>query len=287
MKYTKLSLVAGAGFVLVSAGGQVLAQTEVVFDNSANLINKTPNFFTQQEYGDELFLAGRARSVTEFDFAYYGNFGTNRGVGYSLRFYANDGSAAAPGAPRPQSQLWDSGPQDLSNGINKVGLPVPNILVPDHFTWTITLHGLDGSAGKQAALMLADPATIGALLAPATATLPALIGSYDDFWKNDVVGDVDQWKLYTFGPAPTDPKGNFFAKVIAQPYELQLRIDRGDGVVVLSWPAGALGYLLEGSSDLSKAGKWDAIPTVPTNIGGINYVTNSAADARFFRLHRP
>lgn len=194
------------------------AQSEVVFDNTANLINITPGYSFGREYGDELALAGTARTVTGFDFAYYGNFGLNE-ASYTIRFYANNGTDAFPGAPtalRPNQVLWDSGIQPLVNGKNAVSLTVPDVVVPDHFTWSITFNGLDGTPGKQAALLLADPATVGAVL-PGNGNLPDVVGSYDDFWKKDDPADDNSWTLYNFGFGPNDPKGTFYAKVTATP----------------------------------------------------------------------
>lgn len=206
------------GGALALAPWLVSAQSQVVFDNTSNLINKTPEFSFGNEYGDELALAGTARHVTDFAFAYFGNF-TISDASYNIRFYANNGTDAFAGAPtalRPGTLLWDSGSQPLFNGVNSVSLTVPEVQVPDKFTWSVTFQGLDGTEGKKAALMLANPATVGALL-PGNGTLPDVIGSYDDFWKKDDAGNNDSWTLYSFGFGPNDPKGSFYAKVTATP----------------------------------------------------------------------
>lgn len=212
------SLIITTGSLLLTSG-LGWAQSQVVFDNTANLINTTPEFSFGREYGDELALAGTARTVTGFDFAYFGNFGNTPNVGYNIRFYANDGTDAFPGAPtalRPGSLLWDSGSQAMFNGVNSVSLEVPGVVVPGHFTWTVAFNGIDGTSGKQAALMLANPATVGALL-PGNGALPDVLGSYDDFWKKDEPADANSWALYNFGFGANDLKGNFYAKVTATP----------------------------------------------------------------------
>lgn len=204
--------------VLALAPWLASAQSQVVFDNTSNLVNQTPQYSFGREYGDELALAGTARHVTGFDFGYYGDFGINV-ASYTIRFYANDGTDAYFGpqtALRPSTVLWDSGAQTLFNGHNAVSLSVPEILVPNNFTWSVTFTGVDGTAGKQAALLLANPATVGALL-PGNASFPDLIGSYEDFWKKDEPTDNESWTLYNFGFGPADPKGNFYAKVTATP----------------------------------------------------------------------
>ena len=285
----KVSVATVALLVASQAVCSAPPQPEVVFDNSANLVNQTPNFFSGREYGDELYLAGSARQVTEFQFAYFGNFGTTPGVAYDLRFYANDGTDAYPGAPtalRPKSLLWESGPQSILNGINKATVSVPGVLVPDHFTWSITFVGLDGTPGKQAALMLANPATVGAIL-PGSGNFPPVVGSYDDFWKKDDPTEDQSWMLYSFGFAPTDPKGNFYARVVAVPDNPGLQISHVESYVIVSWLTGATGYVLEGTNDLAPSGMWSRITDAPLSINGVNYVTQSPAKSlQFYRLRR-
>lgn len=276
MKSLNLPNAAGLWVLLALTQPQAAAQSQTVFDNTPNLINKTPEFAFGREYGDELALAGTARNVTSFSFAYYGNF-TVTGASYNIRFYANDGTDAFPGAPtalRPGSLLWDSGAQSISIGVNSVTLSVPQVVVPDKFTWSVTFNGLDGTPGKQAALMLANPATVGAIL-PGTATLPDVIGSYDDFWKKDEPLDDQSWRLYSFGFGASDPKGNFYAKITAVPETRpRLQITRVGDDVVLSWPAGSSQYLLQRNRNLLAEDSWLPTTTRPTLVNGINYVTN-------------
>jgi len=276
MKCLNLSNATGLWVLLVLIPPQAAAQSQTVFDNTPNLVNKTPEFAFGREYGDELALAGTARNVTAFSFAYYGNF-TVTGASYTIRFYANDGTDAFPGAPtalRPGSLLWESGAQSISTGVNSVTLSVPQVVVPDKFTWSVTFNGLDGTPGKQAALMLANPATVGAIL-PGTATLPPVVGSYDDFWKKDEPLDDQSWRLYSFGFGASDPKGNFYAKVTAVPETRpRLRINHVGDDVVLSWPAGATEYILQRNRNLLAEDSWLPTTTRPTLVNGINYVTN-------------
>lgn len=290
MKTFNLPIAIGALALLAYLDAPATAQSQVVFDNTPNLINQTPVFFSAQEYGDELALAGSAREVTEFSFAYFGNFGETTGVFFVLRFYVNDGSDAVAGAGtalRPKSLLWDSGEQSLLNGVNQVTLTIPNVVVPDDFTWTIVFTGLDGTPGKQAALMLANPAVIGRLLS-GTETLPGLIGSYEDFWKKEVPADPDSWALYAFGFGPNDPKGNFYAKVTAVPYHPELQITRTANDVVLSWPAVAYGYRLERNDNLAAGDNWQLVSSPPTIVSGINQVTQTIeGENTLYRLRHP
>jgi len=291
------SIVAGALALVPLVEPRIHAQSQIVFDNTPNLINQTPVFFSGNEYGDELALAGTARYVTAFSFAYYGNFGSNPRSG-NIRFYANDGTDAFPGAPtalRPRSLLWDSGPLALSKGVNSINLSVPEIPVPDKFTWSVTFNGVDGTVGNQAALMLATPATIGAVL-PGNATLPDIVGSYDDFWKNDDFGaGTTVWNLYNFGFGPTDPKGTFYAKVTAILAPGKLQITRTTvpkspnpkvEQAVLSWYDVDSAYVLQ-SRDSLEVGEWSKVTPDPIPKAGLNLVTISVdplSASRFYRL---
>ena len=161
--------------------------------------------------------------------------------------------------------------------------------VPDKFTWAVTFNGLDGTVGNQAALMLANPATIGAVL-PGKGNLPDVIGSYDDFWKKDEPLDDESWRLYSFGYAPSDPKGNFYAKVSAViDTPPNLSISRGDDVVVISWPSRSTPFVLERADSLSSAGdNWVSLSLVRTTSNGTTYVSDAIApDNAIYRLRQP
>lgn len=290
MNLLKSRIVAGVIALVAVYGRSAAAQPQVIFDNTPNLINQAPAFFLAQEYGDELLLAGSARQVNQFQFAYHGDFGATTKASYVLRFYANDGTDSIAGAGvalRPKSLLWESSPLELFNGVNQVTLDIPDVVVPDGFTWTISFSGIDGTPGKRAALMLANPAVIGALLA-GTPAMPELLGSYDDFWTRVIPADPESWSLYSFGFAPTDPKGNFFAKVTAVPYRPELQISRATGQVTLRWPTAATGFVLERNENLAAGAGWLAVATPPSVAAGFNHLTQPIESGNvLYRLRHP
>ena len=131
------------------------------------------------EVGDEIVLAGGARTVTDFNFEYWGlNFSGNEFA--RIRFYANDGAASPAGPLLPNSLLFDSGfffilptPRAVLD-FNSAALTSGNVLnltgpVPNSFTWSVQFSGI--TAGESAGLDLYNPPTIG--------------GNYDDYWDNN------------------------------------------------------------------------------------------------------
>jgi len=206
------------------------ACAELIFDNS---LNYRTNFNTSTfEYGDELHLAGTARTITNFQFEYFGDFLRSGDETARVRFYANDG----PGRfPSPNTMLYDSGLFPLFPGLNTVPLTGISIVVPDVFTWTIQFDGLTGRPGDQAGLIFYSPPTTGA-------NLPGgVIGSYDDYWQKPATG----WNLFTF---KGNPVANFGVRVFAFPdppilitssnrladgtYELQLTGPIGQAIII-------------------------------------------------------
>jgi hypothetical protein len=210
------------------------ARAELIFDNSLNY-QTNYTFSTNSstlEFGDELHLAGTARTITNFQFEYFGDFLRSGDETARIRFYKNDG----PGRyPSPNTLLYDSGLFPIFPGLNTVPLTGISVLVPDVFTWTVQFGGLTGRPGDEAGLIFYNPPTTGA-------TLPGgVIGSFDDYWQKPATG----WNLYRFNG---NPVANFGARVFAFPdppilitssnrladgtYELQLTGPIGQAIII-------------------------------------------------------
>lgn len=205
-----------------------LCQAETVYDNSHAYEEKfypTPN-----EFGDELYLSGQARIVTELRFEYFGDFtaeGDERAV---VRFYRNDG----PGEyPTPGTLIFKSDPIVIHPGLNMVVLRDLSVEVPEPFTWTVQFEGLLGRLRDKAGLTMFDP--------------PANGFSYDDFWMKR----EEEWKLYRIsGPW----KSNFGVRIEAQPdphIEVLQSGQQADGRFEMRF-TGPLGrsFLVERSTDM-------------------------------------
>jgi len=193
------------------------ARADIVYDNTTTLVPFS--YYTTSEYGDQIQLAGSARQVTEFAFEYFGDFGSTANAQAQITFYKNDG----PGTfLKPQTVLWTSSLFPVSAGFSSAYLDVPNVVVPDGFTWSVKFTGLAQTAGNRAGLLIYDPPTVGGIL-PGN-----ILGSYGDFWRKDAVSGV--WTLFNFNQ---NPNANFAARVTAVPEPAS--------VLLLGLACGALG----------------------------------------------
>ncbi len=206
-----------AGFVAFASS----IQAEVVYDNSTNSRTNAYSPSSQfhdavvRTFGDEINLAGVSRQVTQFIIGYVGDFSALNALDkVKLTLYANDGALySGANTEKPGTVLWQSDPFQLANGPNQLTFAVPNILVPDRFTWAVTFSGTTGVAGDNAGLILADPVTIGGVLKNGT------LGSYEDIWIQTDPNRADSWALFSkFKDEQGNPlPANFFAKVITVP----------------------------------------------------------------------
>jgi hypothetical protein len=113
------------------------------------------------ELGNTITLAGFERAATRMDVAVrIGNSGVAQFDG-RVRFYANDGPSGEPG-----TLLWASELRHfvIDSGADLVySFPLPNVVVPDTFTWTMQITSRSG--GNQSILGLPHygPPTVGAI----------------------------------------------------------------------------------------------------------------------------
>jgi hypothetical protein len=149
------------------------ASADIVFENTSTRLSfggVDQGYSSTNEFGDQIVLADTAREVDQFSFQYFlkVNSGVSTGLEVArIRFYANDGGMVS-GANSPGTMLWDSGDFSIpvSDGFVKT-LPVPNIVVPDTFTWTILFGNVLPT--ETTGLPLYNPPTVGS--------------DFSDFWE--------------------------------------------------------------------------------------------------------
>ena len=189
--------------------------SEIVFENTSGMT--TDYYMFGRQYGDDISLAGGGRIVTQFTFLYFGNIPTNliSAGEWRIRFYKNDGALEYPNVPstqKPKSLIWESGMYPVQPGFQKTTLAVPQVTVPDRFTWTVEFFNLPQDSNNGAGLVLAHPPTIGAQL---PGSISPVIGSYSDFWMLGEADIEDSWSLHLFSnKLDVGPQGNFFAQVV-------------------------------------------------------------------------
>jgi hypothetical protein len=132
VRYLRTSL---AIVPLLLAGLGSAARADIIYDNTTTRQGAGLNF-TAQEIGSEVQAAGTARLVTDLlvGVSQQGVAGT---ADMQARLYANDGPGGQPG-----TLLW-AGPLlsglHLTGGLDLIDFSVPDVLVPDTFTWTIQI----------------------------------------------------------------------------------------------------------------------------------------------------
>mgnify|MGYP001575269348 CR=1 FL=1 len=166
-----------------------------VFENIAatNSLNRSFSPGNNIEFGDQLFLAGSDRRVTDFQFDYFLSANANGNERAELFFYQNNGGAAGSA---PGSLLYRSGQFPLDRGTQTVVAQALSVTVQNTFTWSVAFNGI--ALGEQAGLLQFDPPTIG--------------NSLDDFWVKNTDGS---WATFLVDNGATP--GNFNARVTAVP----------------------------------------------------------------------
>jgi hypothetical protein len=225
-------------FLLALAGFR--AGADVVYDNSVNVDRKAGSR-TTLEHGDEILLVPGNWSLTSFSFDYFGDFKPAAAPAASavLRLYANDGTDAIDGpstALRPSSLLWESSAAKLATNFNALEFALPQVSVPNRFTWTVQFLGLADAVGNSATLVLANPVSVGGVLP--TKDGVGVVGSYGDYWQKDPVGAQKVWTLHVLG---NNVKANFVAQVQAAGTPAGISsISVVDGEVIIQFAGGTL-----------------------------------------------
>jgi hypothetical protein len=261
-QFLKSVILAVAVSVGISAGA-----AEIIYDNSGIYLQR--DYESTNEFGDEVLLAGTARFVTEFQLEMYAQFVPNGTQFGRLRFYQNTGPnwRGNPDYPTPASPPLYEQTFQISTGFQVIVVEVPNVLVPDHFTWTVQFLGISQtSTNDRAGVLNYDPPSIGQ--------------SFDDFWELLPSG----WEAVGYD----DVKDNYGARIVAVASAApRLTITKSGNNVVISWPAASGNFTLESKADLNST-TWGTVGQTPT-VNGVNLqvVLPIGSGNQFFRLKSP
>lgn len=182
------------------------ASAAVVFQNMTTTTQQVNVLLAQGqsnslEHGCQVALITGPRAVTRLDF-YMRILGAGPATfGMQVRLYRNDGLAGRPG-----TLLWSSAvlPSVIDSGADlQYGVNVPNVYVPDSFTWTIQL------TNRQI-----NMATMG----PAEYNPPTIGSAPFGFWRRFGVGPTD-WEFVNLNEPP------FSARVTAVPIPGDMNCD--------------------------------------------------------------
>ena len=132
----------------------------VVYDNSVNLLGFLLGL-QDEEWGDGVTLAGTNRLVNSISLMIHANGDSGATADITVRIFAGGDDA---GATDPGALLWTSDTFldfAILDSANLYSFAVPNILVPDSFTWTIEMNNVfqaeEGAVGPR----FVDPPVIG------------------------------------------------------------------------------------------------------------------------------
>ncbi len=146
-----------AGIDAKPQGGNWLFGTCPVYQNSTSPLGFLL-IGNNRERGDGVTLAGINRRVTNITLMIHSNAPAGHAADVRVRFYEGGDTGPDPGA-----LLWESDvvPQmNIPFGTAEYDFPVPNVLVPDDFTWTLELANTAVSPPAVGSSFL-DPPTLG------------------------------------------------------------------------------------------------------------------------------
>ncbi len=184
--------------ILVCIPSVAFAQ-QVVYDNTTNSLGTNMPLLPEwrddsAEAGDDIWLGGTQREIVELKLLFFYR-GTEPGtIDLQVRFRNLDELSQIPVDAFYDSDVIPDVPTIA--GMNEYTFAIPNIVVPDHFVWTVQAYNRQGSVGE---------------LGPAYYN-PATIGFSDDFfWLSDM---GSEWTPYSWGG---QPYANFAAQLTAVP----------------------------------------------------------------------
>lgn len=188
--------VAATSLLVLGISAIVPAQS-IVYDNTTTSLHENfpllPEWeVNSAEAGDEIWLGGTDREVTQLKLIF--NYrGTVPGTFDALiRFREYDPSFQGPGAAFYESALTQV---QTTAGLHELTFAIPNVIVPDHFVWTIQAFNRQGSVGELG-MAYFNPPTVGS--------------SEDWLWQRG----GNEWTAYSWGG---EPYANFGAQLTAVP----------------------------------------------------------------------
>jgi hypothetical protein len=117
------------------------ASPAVIYDNTSSTFMNAVSA-TVSQLGNEVFPAGTDRRVTLLEVGVYSQHAASTATLQAF-LYANDGTGGQPGTLLWQSAAMNRVP--LTGDSNDlIAFPVPNVLVPADFTWTLQISNNSG-----------------------------------------------------------------------------------------------------------------------------------------------
>lgn len=184
--------------VLLALGPLQARSQSIVYDNTTTSLNNDfpllPEWRNESaEAGDEIWLGGTDREIVSLSVLVWYR-GTAPGtIDARIRFRSLKQDLT------PDDPFYDGGivaGLPTVAGMNRYTFAIPNVMVPEHFVWTMQAYNRQGSAGE-IGIAYFNPPTVGS--------------SEDFFWLSDM---GSPWIPYSWGG---DPVANFGSQLTAVP----------------------------------------------------------------------
>jgi hypothetical protein len=267
LKCKSLSVLLLVGLIPFS-GFAADSTSEIIYDNTSHpLLNTNVSPVVSRyadskvELGDQLQLAGTARTITDISIEFYGNFTPTGDENGRIRLYNNTATYDLF-RKSPTDILYESAFFHVNPGFNTYALHNLNVTVPDIITLTLDFTGL--GTGEDAGFLLYSPPTVGF--------------SYNEFWRRNVTGG---WEAFLY--SLTDPtfKANASIRIVAYIAPIDLDIQIAQGNVQLAWNSQGANFQIERAESVE--GPFEIIGT--TNQMSWSEPFNSDQNA-FYRVKR-
>jgi hypothetical protein len=207
---------------------------EVIYESKEGISAEVTT--SRFEMGNEIDLAGTARLLTDFHFAYFEGAKSPANRTVRLRLYLNDGPNEISGHLVPMTLIYDSGILAIEAGLSHVA--ISNLALPlpkNRLTWTVQFN--EAAPFEPAGLIAGDP----------------VVGTNGKFvWKKQ----NREWSL-----TRTSGGGGFQARLLAKS-ELRVLEYGVNGLFAFLKGAGAKAgklYILESKADLTPYTVWKRI----------------------------
>jgi hypothetical protein len=244
------------------------SRAEIVFDSSDP--EELPLYVPgTSEIGDEILLAGEARTLTRLRFDYYLDPRAGNTVTGRVRVYLNNGAGFPP---RPQEVLYSSPSIRLATGYANIDVSGVAIDVPASFTVALLFQNV--------------PPSLASRVGPVFYGLPrpAIGRGFDDYW----VRTNGVWVPARFPNGQPPVHLSLYAEAQPDPPVRLLTLAPTNGVAALTL-SGPIPSNVVVETSTGADGGWQAFSTNRFTNGPIRLVTPHAVTNgnRFYRARQP
>ena len=254
--------------LLAAAAWANLEAQTIVYDNTAKPLGSYAG--EPGEFGDEVELAGTARTLVDISFEYFAKFTPQGDEMARVRLYSNEKPYDLY-RNEPTRVLYESPFFPIETNYNSFTLPGFSTQLPNVVTFIIEFRGLDGP-DEAVGLLLYSPATVGR--------------TYNEFWRRNEAG---QWQPIIYSLTDPKLKANAALRLRAAETVRMGSVQVTEGREKLRFSLSGLSgtsYTIESSTNLTD---WSAVTKRPVTAPTGTFSEAIPADQkfRFYRVRLP